>query len=66
MNRGGRMDHEVMEIADKVELCGNTIDTVIGWLMEEMASDSAIDELTDVMETLLGAAPRLREIAGAE
>lgn len=60
------MDHEVMEIADKVELCGNTIDTVIGWLMEEMASDSAIDELTDVMETLLGEAPRLREIAGAE
>lgn len=55
---------ELMKIADKVELAGNTIDAVLDWLAEDGVGGNAIDELVDVMETCLGSAAELREIAG--
>lgn len=54
----------IKEIADKVELAGNTLDTVIGWLDDCDLSDEAMDGLVDVMEMCLSSAAKLREIAG--
>lgn len=55
---------ELTKIADKVELAGNTIDTILDWLSEDGIGGSTIDELVDVMQTCLDSAAELREMAG--
>lgn len=55
---------ELMKIADKIDLAGNTVDAVLDWLAEDGISGNTIDELVDVMQMCLGSAARLREIAG--
>lgn len=54
---------EIKAIADKMEGAGNTIDVALYWLQEGGVGGNTIDELVGVMESCLGSAVRLREIA---
>ena len=55
---------ELTKIADKVELAGNAVDVVLDWFDDYDVSMNVVDELVNVMETCLGSAAELREIAG--
>lgn len=49
-------------IADELDDAGNTVDSVIGWLDDEGASEETIDCLVDVAQCCLRNAAKLREL----